>query len=122
MRVISEHHVRTGGGGLRGVDDFVGKFRLSGRWRNFPLAKGVSASAGAHAPRASDLPAQGSLGRVGGVHTPMLLGPARVPLGWEDRTPPRRSPSAAPRRRFADTHLYFRCSPFFHRHTGYLVL
>ena len=31
----------TGGGrGLRGGDDFVGKFRLS-RWRNFPLARGV---------------------------------------------------------------------------------
>ena len=28
-----------GGGKISGGDDFVGNFRLSGRWRKFPLAK-----------------------------------------------------------------------------------
>ena len=62
---------------------------------------GVSAGA-AHARGPAGLRAQGSLGRVGGVHTPM--GPARVLLGWEDGAPPRRRPGAALRRRRPGVH------------------
>ena len=58
-------------------------------WRNL----GVSAGAGAYARVAAGLPAQGSLGRVGGVHTPMaLVGPARVLLGRQDGSLPMAEP------------------------------
>ena len=60
-----------GGGGFPWEDNFVGKsvFKEGGEifpWRNL----GVSAGAGAHARGPARLPAQGSLGRVGGVHGP----------------------------------------------------
>ena len=94
-----DHRMRVqrggGGGGLVG-----GQFCGKTSWWRFPPPRrnlGVPAGAAAHARGPAGLPAQGSLGRKGGVHTHMaLLGPTRVVLGWNDGAPTRRRPEARP--------------------------
>ena len=89
------------GGGASSGDNFVGKFVFKEGGKFFACQNsGVSAGARAHARGSADLPAQGSLERVGGVRTPIaLLEPARVLLGWEDGAPPQQNHAAGGRRR-----------------------